>query len=153
MPTISQWLALDKVGKVFRIMKHNGGITKSLVKLFRNDDLKIGTLVGTDKYGNRYYENNEYFHGRNRWVEYADHVWLDYNASQISPEWHGWMHYSTDLPPTIKPPVEKRWMTNHIENLTGTDRQYVPYSTTRQKVQAWVPPGHGKKESGDNTFG
>lgn len=60
---------------------------------FRFDDLKIGTLVGTDKYGNKYYENNYYFYGRNRWVEYAPHVHMQYDASQIPPEWFGWMHY------------------------------------------------------------
>lgn len=35
------------------------------------DNLRPGTLVGTDKYGNKYYENPHYFYGRNRWVEYA----------------------------------------------------------------------------------
>lgn len=35
------------------------------------DELKIGNLVGTDKYGNKYYENPRFFYGRNRWVEYA----------------------------------------------------------------------------------
>lgn len=38
---------------------------------FRQDEVKTGTLKGTDKYGNKYYENNYYFYGRNRWVEYA----------------------------------------------------------------------------------
>lgn len=37
------------------------------------DSLRPGTLVGTDKYGNKYYENPKYFYGRNRWVEYADY--------------------------------------------------------------------------------
>lgn len=31
--------------------------------MIRTDDLKTGTLVGQDKYGNRYYENNMYFVG------------------------------------------------------------------------------------------
>lgn len=35
------------------------------------DSLRPGTLVGTDKYGNQYYENKIYFYGRNRWIEYA----------------------------------------------------------------------------------
>lgn len=61
--------------------------------LFRHDELKIGTLVGTDKYGNKYYENNYYFYGRNRWVEYAPHIHMAYDASQIPAEWYGWMHY------------------------------------------------------------
>lgn len=55
--------------------------------------MKIGTLVGTDKYGNKYFENNYYFYGRNRWVEYAPHVHMAYDASQIPAEWYGWMHY------------------------------------------------------------
>lgn len=55
--------------------------------------MKIGTLVGTDKYGNKYFENNYYFYGRNRWVEYAPHVHMDYDGSQIPAEWFGWMHY------------------------------------------------------------
>ena len=101
------------------------------------DELKIGTLVGVDKYGNKYYENNEYFHGRNRWVEYCDDAHLDYDASQIPAEWHGWMHYSTDIPPTVKPPVQHRWMIDHTPNFTGTNLQYVPYSTTREKIKSW----------------
>jgi len=30
---------------------------------YRQDELKIGTLVGTDEMGNPYYENNLYFYG------------------------------------------------------------------------------------------
>lgn len=32
--------------------------------------------------------------GRHRWVEYADRG--RYNASQVPPEWHGWLHHITD---------------------------------------------------------
>jgi NADH:ubiquinone oxidoreductase subunit len=103
------------------------------------DELKMGTLVGVDKFGNKYYENNEYFHGRNRWVEYSDDVYLDYDGSQIPPEWHIWMHYSTDIPPTKQEPVRHKWMIDHSPNMTGTPLQYVPYSTTRQKIQSFQP--------------
>lgn len=65
----------------------------SLFSIRRHDELKIGKLVGTDKYGNKYYENNYYFMGRNRWVEYAPHIHMAYDASQIPAEWYGWMHY------------------------------------------------------------
>lgn len=60
---------------------------------FSYDDIKPGKLVGEDKYGNKYFENPYYFYGRNRWVEYAEHVRLEYDASQIPAEWYGWMHY------------------------------------------------------------
>lgn len=35
------------------------------------DNLRPGTLVGTDRFGNKYYENPHYIYSRNRWVEYA----------------------------------------------------------------------------------
>lgn len=62
----------------------------------RFDELKKGCLIGTDKYGNRYYENPYYFYGRNRWVEYADHINMNYDGSQIPAEWFGWMHYKVN---------------------------------------------------------
>jgi len=60
-----------------------------------------GTLVGTDGNGNKYYENREATYGRTRWVEYPTPpgVWgieLRYDASMVSPEWHGWLHYMHD---------------------------------------------------------
>jgi len=49
--------------------------------------------VGIDKYGNKYFENPYYFYGRNRWIEFAPHVNMDYDGSMIPAEWYGWMHY------------------------------------------------------------
>jgi len=40
---------------------------------------------------------------------------------------------TTDLP-------RRKWMVPHTENFTGTNQQYVPYSTTRPKIEAWKPP-------------
>ena len=34
------------------------------------------------------------FVGRHRWVEYAKKD--RYDASQVPPEWHGWLHCITD---------------------------------------------------------
>ncbi|KAH9426123.1 NADH dehydrogenase (ubiquinone) B17.2 subunit [Dermatophagoides pteronyssinus] len=135
--SIKELLALDKVQRFFRIIKQSGGIINSVKKIYRFDLLKVGTLVGTDKYGNRYYENNEYMHGANRWIEYSDRVHLDYDASQIPAEWHGWLHYMTDIPPTKAQYPRHRWMIDHQENMTGTRLQYVPYSTTPAKIQSW----------------
>lgn len=61
--------------------------------LCRTDDLKLGKLVGVDKYGNKYYENPYYFLSRSRWVEFAQHQNFEYDGSQIPAEWFGWMHY------------------------------------------------------------
>ncbi|KAJ6649271.1 putative NADH dehydrogenase [ubiquinone] 1 alpha subcomplex subunit 12 [Pseudolycoriella hygida] len=122
---MSKYLGLEKLVKLFEIVRANGGIRGSLSKLYRTDDLKVGTLVGTDKYGNKYYENPYYFYGRNRWVEYAPHKHLEYDGSQISAEWFGWMHYKTDLPPDrdgMRP--KYKWMLDHSENLSGTKGAY-----------------------------
>lgn len=63
----------------------------------RFDTLKMGTHVGTDKYGNKYFHNDYYFYGRSRWVEYAPHFHMNYDGSQIPVEWFGWMHYKVIL--------------------------------------------------------
>ncbi|XP_018804526.1 PREDICTED: probable NADH dehydrogenase [ubiquinone] 1 alpha subcomplex subunit 12 [Bactrocera latifrons] len=137
---MAKYLGLDRLGKIFQIIRQSGGIKNAYMKMYRFDDLKVGTLVGTDKYGNRYYENPYYFYGRNRWVEYADHLNLEYDGSQIPADWYGWMHYKTDLPPIRDGSRPKyKWMADHSENLSGTKEQYMPYSTTPPKVQAWDP--------------
>ena len=111
---------LEKVRLSFEILKQNGGpvgrfefnwIPKrffcfilplgSVYQLFRTDALKSGTVVGVDKVGNTYYENKRYFVGRSRWVVYNDNVSFDYDGSQVPAEWYGWLHYKTDVPPTI----------------------------------------------------
>ena len=67
----------------------------------RTDDLKDGTFVGEDKYGNKYYENDRYFLGKNRWVRYNPNVHLEYEGSMVPAEWFGWLHNKTDFPPTV----------------------------------------------------
>ncbi|XP_050544468.1 probable NADH dehydrogenase [ubiquinone] 1 alpha subcomplex subunit 12 [Daktulosphaira vitifoliae] len=137
---MSKIFPFNKITTGLNIIKANGGPLAAFKKLFRQDELKIGTLVGTDEMGNRYYENNLYFYGRNRWVEYNEKVFLDYDASQIPAEWYGWLHYKTDLLPYNDPSRPKySWMAKHTENLTGTSGQYVPYSSVRPKIEAWVP--------------
>ncbi|KAF0306968.1 putative NADH dehydrogenase [ubiquinone] 1 alpha subcomplex subunit 12 [Amphibalanus amphitrite] len=137
---MAKLVGLDKVARIFQILKSNGGIRASLYKLYRFDDLKLGTHVGTDKYGNKYFENNMYFVGRNRWVEYAPAVGTDYDGSMVPAEWFGWLHYKTDETPIQKPPVRYAWQRDHEANPSGTADAYYPYSTTRPKVEAWVPP-------------
>ncbi|OQV11665.1 putative NADH dehydrogenase [ubiquinone] 1 alpha subcomplex subunit 12 [Hypsibius exemplaris] len=131
---------VDKLGNLIRAVKQNGGLFKSIRTFYFTDDLKWGTHVGTDKYGNRYFENNYYFMGRNRWVLFNDAFRLEYDGSQIPPEWHQWMHYTTDKTPIERPPVQHRWMVQHEENKTGSSKDtYYPYSTTRTKIESWMP--------------
>ncbi|KAG5684545.1 hypothetical protein PVAND_013771 [Polypedilum vanderplanki] len=124
-------------------VKQNGGIIKSIKKLYRMDSIKAGRLVGQDKYGNKYYENPHFFFGRNRWVEYAEYKNLEYDATQVPAEWFGWLHYRTDAPPyadIAKLQTKKyKWMMDHSENATGTKDAYFPYSTVNAKFTAWDP--------------
>lgn len=133
----------DKVQKTFREVKDNGGLFASVRKLYRMEIVKSGKLVGADKYGNKYFEDLSYFFGRSRWVEYASYKNLEFDASQVPPEWFGWLHYRTDYPPNCdiaKIRVLKyKWMLDHSENLTGTPDAYMPYSTTKPKLEAWNP--------------
>ncbi|EPY84727.1 hypothetical protein CB1_000450004 [Camelus ferus] len=41
----------------------HGGLRGYLRILFRANDVRVGTLVGEDKYGNKYYEDNKQFFG------------------------------------------------------------------------------------------
>lgn len=52
--------------------------------------------MGTDRAGNKYFENMDELPLRTRWVEYSKH---DYDAAQIEPGWHAWMSYAIDTPP------------------------------------------------------
>ena len=51
-----------------------------------------------------------------------------------------WLHHMTDKSPAENPPEEKKFLQDHEENFSGTLKQYVPYSTTRPKIESWQPP-------------
>jgi NADH:ubiquinone oxidoreductase subunit len=100
-----------------------------------------GTAVGTDMFGNRYYQTKD---GKRRWVIYAGTV----EASRVPPEWHGWLHHTFKEPPTVTPQKVKPWEKDHLPNLTGTPDAYrPPGSLARGGVrapatgdyQAWRP--------------
>ena len=59
----------------------------------------MGTYMGCDAAGNRYYENRvDYIFGQHRWVEPSDIN--NFDSSSIAPEWHGWMTSMHDAPPS-----------------------------------------------------
>ena len=84
-----------------------------------------GKLIGEDAYGNRYFEaiSDKTADGhKKRWVIYKGLA----EPSKVTPDWHGWLHYTTETPPTEKPPVHYPWMKEPVPNLTGTTLAYVP---------------------------
>lgn len=134
-------LELDKFAVFYRTIKEHGGVISSVYKLFLMDNFRPGKLVGTDQYGNKYFENPNFIYGRDRWVEYAPHYYLEYDASLVPAEWFGWLHHKTDITPDKDFSRPKyKWMAEHKENSTGTPGQYMSYSTVRSKIHPWIPP-------------
>lgn len=98
-----------------------------------------GVRVGEDEQGNIFYQTRD---GKRRWVIYNGEV----EATRVSPDWHGWMHFTYDQPPTKDPLVHKSWEKPHQENLTGTAMAYAPAGSIRRAApavradyEAWQP--------------
>lgn len=83
--------------------------------------------VGTDQLGNKYYsaKPRKGYNRNRRWVIYKGEP----EASNVPPEWHGWLHHQTDTVPDANSGYRRVWQKPHRPNLTGTD-------------QAYRPPGH-----------
>jgi NADH:ubiquinone oxidoreductase subunit len=111
--------------------------------------LKGAAFVGEDELGNRYYEaksaRDAYDEGRKRrYVIYKGYA----DASKVTPDWHGWLHYTFDEPPTRAPLKRQPWEKDHLPNLTGTIHAWRPKGAIsrggeRQKAtgdyEAWRP--------------
>ena len=98
-----------------------------------------GVKVGTDAQGNIYYQTRD---SRRRWVIYNGEM----EATRVSPDWHGWLHFTWDQPPTKAPLVHKIWERPHQENLSGSAAAYAPPGSirkpgtlARQDYEAWQP--------------
>ena len=109
------------------------GPREMLRQLYHYDYIKMGTLVGVDKLGNKYYENLEEQHGRHRWVEYNTDYGPHREPTRIQPEWHGWMTHMTDNTPMT--PSTKRGMVIN----GGTD---VPFPSEHQGSETVVTNIH-----------
>ncbi len=90
-----------------------------------------GELVGTDPFGNRYFRDKRHRPraaggGRpsreKRWVLYAGEA----DGSRVPPEWHAWLHHTTDEVPKDGGKPQYPWQKPHQPNLSGTPRAYRP---------------------------
>ncbi|KAF7507257.1 hypothetical protein GJ744_010815 [Endocarpon pusillum] len=104
-------------------------------------DTKAGTLVGTDRYGNRYFENmEEELPLRTRWIDYKD---KEFDASHIEPGWHAWISYMVEQPPgkdeILQTGIREWEPKEHRMTATMTRAAYRPYSTVKPKLSAWHP--------------
>lgn len=102
--------------------------------------------VGTDDYGNRYFEDRKSsVEGRNRRFVIYDGL---AEPSKVPAEWHGWLHYTTDQIPTQRNTMRKEWETDHSPNMTGTIFAYRPKGSLKEggerrdtvaDYEAWTP--------------
>ncbi len=83
-----------------------------------------GVNVGTDEFGNRYYRaRKDTLHGHEkRWVLFKGKP----EASRVPPEWHAWLHHTTDAPLSEKAAESKPWQKAHQPNSTGSAEAYLP---------------------------
>ncbi len=104
-----------------------------------------GRQIGKDADGNIYYEDKRVRGGvrTRRWVMYAGAV----EASAVPPEWHAWLHYTTDAPIAT---VRRAWIKPHLPNATGTPASYRPpghdyeggkRAASHSDYEAWTPGG------------
>ncbi len=106
----------------------------------------FGTQVGSDPGGNRYFterRDRDPRRRRRRWVLYAGAP----DPTLVPPEWHAWLHYTTDAPLTGMP--HHAWQRPVEGNRTGSPTAYLPAGhdrATGQRGQAdgdyesWIPP-------------
>lgn len=105
-------------------LKYRGGWKNLLEHMYTNGDypFKMGTYMGCDAWGNRYYENKvDYPFGQHRWIEPVDIH--NFDASQIPPEWHGWMVSQNDATPSM----EKEYMAEMQKRQIKSEVSHAPY--------------------------
>ena len=84
-----------------------------------------GKFMGKDQCGNKYYQAKPRpgYKLPRRWVMYKGRP----EASNVPPEWHGWLHHQTnDVPSENAPSYRREWQKPHRPNLTGTTAAYRP---------------------------
>lgn len=118
-----------------RAATYMGGMTTIGTRLFT---WLHGTKVGDDADGNVYYEEKRLRRGARtrRWVVYSGEP----EASKVPPEWHAWLHYTTDAPIVVAHP--RPWQKPHLANATGTPLGYRPPGHDYEG-------GHRARASGD----
>jgi NADH:ubiquinone oxidoreductase subunit len=81
-----------------------------------------GAQVGQDGFGNRYFREKRVRDPK------RDRRWVLYNgapeATKVPPEWHAWLHYTTDAP--LPETARRPWQKPHLANATGTASSYRP---------------------------
>ena len=92
----------------------------------------FGKLVGTDQFGNKYYESKD---GK-RWVIYEGEI----DASKIPVEWYSWIHFTKNKLEKEHRIEKYEWQKPHKPNMTGTVNAYYPNKNkdvSKKKYRSW----------------
>ncbi|XP_008487550.1 probable NADH dehydrogenase [ubiquinone] 1 alpha subcomplex subunit 12 [Diaphorina citri] len=131
---MAKLLGLDKLAHLMQAIKQNGGILGSAKILL--------SLVPAEWYGWLHYKTDYLPHEKPKLHNepmFSESLFT-ISGSLVPAEWYGWLHYKTDYLPHEDPGRPKyKWMAEHTENFSGSNKQYVPYSSTRTKIEAWKP--------------
>ncbi len=103
-------------------------------------------FVFQDEFGNRYYEEKKatYDGRKRRWVTYKGYA----DGSKVPPEWHAWLHHTTDERPCDAPQPVPCYEKPYQPNLTGTPWAWRPKGSlwrggkrpkTSADYEAWTP--------------
>lgn len=112
---------------MFHASRPREGLPDTLSKLFNMSKVPKGAeFVGEDCNGNKYYKSRNPAHPHyDRWIEPLKGK-ADYDASEVPPEWHMWLHHMVDEDPISAPPTRSKWSKEHKKNTTGTMDAYRP---------------------------
>ncbi|ONG47121.1 NADH:ubiquinone oxidoreductase subunit NDUFA12 [Pseudoroseomonas deserti] len=101
--------------------------------------------IGTDRFGNSYYESRKSWLGygrKRRFVLYKGEA----DPTMVPAEWHCWLHHVTDAP--LSETKRHAWQQEHTPNRTGTPLAYRPAApaatggprpATAGDYEAWTP--------------
>ena len=124
---IFTWWSGNTIGAAFDIKRRSG-------------------YVGTDEYGNRYFEERKpSLEGRKR--RYVMYKGLA-EPSKVPADWHGWLHHSIEGAPESFLPPPRIWEKESTPNATGTAQAYLPSGALERggrraratgDYEAWTP--------------
>lgn len=105
-----------------------------------------GEVVGQDQFGTRYFREKRPKKGASerRWALFR----AGRDPSIVSPEWHGWLHHTGDIPPNKTHRQHFGWEKPPIPNQTGGANAYLPpgamqrggkHAATIAEYEPWRP--------------
>jgi NADH:ubiquinone oxidoreductase subunit len=86
--------------------------------------MAFGKQIGSDSLGNRYFRERRRPASRRerRWVLFHGRA----EASSVPPQWHAWLHHTSDETPDENATARAPWQKDHLPNQTGTPAAYRP---------------------------